>query len=240
MISSNIGEVLGVFLFSLLGLPGGFNSIQLLLVNLITDGFPAMALSFNPSDEDIMLKPPRSRDDGIVDAWVLVRYFSIGLYIGVATVGVFIFWFVGYNWASDGHSLVSFSQLTNWAECSNWGPQFKPSNYGDYDFESLGSCAYFTKGKTKAVTMSLTVVILIEMFNCWNAVSERNSLFKTGLTANRYLLPVTLGCLGFHALLLYVPGFDYLFSIESLDLKVAKNNIGLDSCALIQFSCYCD
>lgn len=217
MISSNIGEVLGVFMFSLFGLPDGFNSIQLLLVNLITDGFPAMALSFNPADEDIMLKPPRSKDDGIVNSWVLIRYFSIGIYIGLATVGVFVYWYCFYFWAPDGHTLVEISQLANWTECPNWSTtQFTPVNFGSIDFNKVDRCSYFTSGKTMASTMSLTVIILVEMFNCWNAVSEKNSLFKTGLTSNRYLLPVTLGCIAFYALLLYLPGIRYIFSLEPL------------------------
>ena len=67
--------------------------MQLLWVNLVTDGPPATALGFNPPDVDIMTKPPRTKDEDLISAWALVRYLVVGLYVGVATVGVFAVWF---------------------------------------------------------------------------------------------------------------------------------------------------
>ena len=228
MISSNIGEVMSVFLFSFLGLPDGFNSIQLLLINLITDGFPAMALSFNPADEDIMLKPPRSKDDGIVDAWVLIRYFSIGIYVGAASVGIFVYWYVFYSWASDGHPLVTMNQLINWVECSTWPREkfdLSASQSDAFPYLKDNPCLYFTEGKKMPCTLTITLVIVMEMLNCWNALSENTSLMKTGLTSNKFMLPVTVCCLLFHLLLLYVPALNFLFSLKPLDLKVAIFNL---------------
>nr|AAB58910.1 Ca2+-ATPase [Oryza sativa Indica Group] len=226
MISSNIGEVASIFLTSALGIPEGLIPVQLLWVNLVTDGPPATALGFIPPDKDIMKKPPRRSDDSLITPWILFRYMVIGMYVGIATVGVFIIWythgsFLGIRPAGDGHSLVSDSQLPNWGQCSSWeGSKLSPFTAVARTFNfDVNPCDYFQGGKIKATTLSCLSSVAIEMFNSLNALSEDGSLLSMPPWVNPWLLLAMSVSFGLHFLILYVPFLAQVFGIVPLSFN---------------------
>ena len=213
LISSNIGEVASIFFTAALGIPEGLVPVQLLWVNLVTDGLPATALSFNPPDLDVMQKPPRNKDDPLITGWVFFRYMVIGTYVGFATVGILIYWYVFDTTAPDGHTLVTMQQLMNWGSCSTWTNfqvSFVPGmTPGD-------ACSIFAGGKSKASTLSLTVLVMIEMLNAMNALSEDGSLLQVPPWANPWLILAALSSVMVHFVVLYVPFMSRVFGVVPL------------------------
>jgi Ca2+ transporting ATPase len=197
LISSNIGEVVCIFLTAALGLPEALIPVQLLWVNLVTDGLPATALGFNPPDVDIMTKPPRRSDDKLISGWLFFRYLVIGAYVGTATVLGSVWWFMFY----DQGPRFSWHQLTSHMECTaeTWESTFLGANKA---FRAEG-CGTFQDDR--AMTMALSVLVIIELLNALNSVSEDQSIFVMPPWKNLYLIAADGLSLGLHFVILYVP-----------------------------------
>jgi Ca2+ transporting ATPase len=200
LISSNIGEVVSIFLTAAVGMPEALIPVQLLWVNLVTDGLPATALSFNPPDHDIMKRQPRKRDEPLISGWLFFRYMVIGIYVGAATVAGYAWWFM-YN--PEGPQ-ITFWQLSHFHQCSA-------------QFSEIG-CQMFTNDMAKAAsTVSLSILVVIEMLNAMNALSSSESLLTLPLYENMMLVYAITLSMALHFALLYTPVLQGLFSILPLN-----------------------
>ncbi|XP_040052694.1 sarcoplasmic/endoplasmic reticulum calcium ATPase 2 isoform X1 [Gasterosteus aculeatus] len=201
LISSNVGEVVCIFLTAALGFPEALIPVQLLWVNLVTDGLPATALGFNPPDLDIMEKPPRNAKEPLISGWLFFRYLAIGCYVGAATVGAAAWWFT----VSEDGPQVSLYQLSHFLQCAPDNP----------DFDGL-DCHVFES--PYPMTMALSVLVTIEMCNALNSLSENQSLLRMPPWENIWLLGAICLSMSLHFLILYVEPLPVIFQITPLDL----------------------
>jgi Ca2+-transporting ATPase len=91
LLSCNLGEILTMFVAALIGLPVPLLPIQILWVNLVTDGLPALALGVDPVDPNIMDRPPRKSDEPVITgarAWLIGVQ---GAFIAACSLGAFLF-----------------------------------------------------------------------------------------------------------------------------------------------------
>ncbi|KAI0282728.1 Ca-transporting ATPase [Russula brevipes] len=200
LISSNIGEVVSIFLTVLLGMPEALIPVQLLWVNLVTDSLPATALGFNPPDHSIMRVPPRNSREPLVSKWLFFRYLVIGTYVGIATVAGYAWWFMFY----ENGPQISYYQLTHFHQCAALFPQ-------------IGCDMFANDFARHASTMSLSILVTVEMFNAMNSLSENESLLRFPLWKNMFLVAAITLSMVLHLIILYVPFFTSMFAIAPLD-----------------------
>lgn len=97
LIRCNIGEILILTSSFFLGLPLPLVAIQILLINLITDGLPALALGVDPPDPEIMKRKPRRPDESIFSKKMLFFMGLVSLIIFVTTITIFNFYVKNYE-----------------------------------------------------------------------------------------------------------------------------------------------
>jgi Ca2+-transporting ATPase len=90
LLSCNVGEILTMIWTSVLGLPLPLLPIQILWVNLVTDGLPAMALGIDPPDENVMNRRPRGKNENVFSQGLGNKIIYRGVIISLVTLAAFI------------------------------------------------------------------------------------------------------------------------------------------------------
>ena len=125
LLTCNLGEVLSMFFTMLLGLPVPLLPIQILMVNLLTDGLPAIALGMEPPSRRIMERPPRPKNEGLFAGGLMAVILIRGFLLGAGTAGVFyvVLWMSGdLSLArSAAYLVLVLSQMVHIFECRGKG-----------------------------------------------------------------------------------------------------------------------
>jgi Ca2+-transporting ATPase len=96
LLSTNSGEIVTMFAALVLGLRVPLLAIQILWINLVTDGLPAIALGFEPSEADVMKRKPRPPKESIFAHGIGIHVIWVGMWLGISTL-------LGFVWALDRH-----------------------------------------------------------------------------------------------------------------------------------------
>ncbi len=154
-LATNLGEVLTMFVGMLAGLPLPLLPIQILWINLVTDGLPALALGVEPAEGDVMKRPPRDPNESL---------FARGLWQHILWVGTLM----------AAATLVMFAIETN-----NHGVEY-------------------------ARTMAFFTIAAFQLFHVMAIRKERQSAFKTKLSANPSLVLAVIGTFALQVVITYV------------------------------------
>jgi len=113
LLSCNFSEIFVVSTSIFLGLPLPLTPLELLWINLITDGFPALALGVEPYEKDIMMRKPRRIDEGIINKDLWRKIIIDGIFIGISALILFNIGLTkGINFARTmAFSGIVFSQI---------------------------------------------------------------------------------------------------------------------------------
>jgi Ca2+-transporting ATPase len=225
LLSSNIGEVMtmlfGVVLADFIGLTaneGGtlvlpLLATQILWINLVTDGAPALALGVDPAATDIMLRRPRPRGEGVI---------TRSMWRGILLVGAVAA--VGTLWVLDaslpGGLIETAGRGIDQAAGNGIGQGAGSSagqSAGTIAAEAGGGIARGAGDIRYAQTMAFTTLVLFSLVNVFNARSDRQSAFRR-VFANKALWGSVLLSLGLQIAVVYVPFLQTAFSTEPLRL----------------------
>ena len=90
LLSSNVGEIGLIGSATLAGLPMPLTAVQILYVNLATDGLPALALAVDPPAEDLMVRRPRDPDEGVFDKPTVILLLAGGFWSAAANLALYV------------------------------------------------------------------------------------------------------------------------------------------------------
>ena len=191
LLSCNIGEVLTMFLGILMGLPVVLLPIQILLVNLATDGPPAIALGLEPAEDDVMNRRPRRKNESVFSGGLLTTILFRGCLIGLTTLAVFISFFDTYHQVDIARTAafltLVLTQLIHVFECKSETKSLFTVNYLNniplilavlFSAAVVFGAIYIAPLQPIFSTVSLSVVDLLKIFLCCLAVPIFSAFFK--------------------------------------------------------------
>lgn len=183
LLSCNLSEILTMLAATLFGLPLPLIPIQILWINLVTDGLPALALAVEPKGPTLMREPPRAPNQPFLAKQQLVFLFGQGLFLALITLAAFLYALYALKLAINEARTLTFTILV-------LAQLFHAFNYRSERLSLL--TLGFTTNLPLLGTFGMTVVLQIVILS-WPPVQE---LFKVvSLHAELWVFALAVGIL---------------------------------------------
>jgi Ca2+-transporting ATPase len=190
LLSSNVAEIMIIFLATLAGLPHPLTAIQLLWLNLVTDGAPALALSLEKGDPDVMDHKPRPKSEPIVHGPMrlgIVVQTIAQTFATLTAFGVGLYWHLGASPLAAGNPILALIR---------------------YDWSGVDV--------QTAETMAFVTLSMAELLRAFTVRSERLSIFRLGFFSNKYLVGAVALSMTLLLLTVFVPFLQPIFNTHAL------------------------
>lgn len=246
LLSSNVGEILVMFAALLAGLKVPLLAIQILWINLVTDGLPAIALGFEPAEDDVMNRKPRAKDESIFAGGIGRHIVVIGILIAVLTLGGYLWGYSanGLDPFSETHGLEEFSaaELTSlltdttffnttveelipadWDALSNEERTEFLIGHGEGEEAAFGEASeeesLIAAAERIPRSIAFTILAFTQMFEVMGIhAGDRASFFRSGFKSNRLLLGAVISTFLLQLFVIYFPFMQASFDTAGLSI----------------------
>ena len=203
LLSSNVAEIMIIFLPTLFGFPCPLTAIQLLWLNLVTDGAPALALAKENGDPDVMRHPPRPKTEPIIHGPMRTGILIQAIAQSSVTLTAFL---LGLFWSLQSTGAIPPGD----------NPLFFLFTYNWSGFEVA-----------TARTMAFVTLSMCELFRAFTVRSDRLSVFKIGLFSNRFMVGAVLFSVALLVITVVVPFLNPIFNTRPLSFTEWSVVMGL-------------
>ena len=242
LLSSNVGEILVMLVGILIGLPIPLLAIQILWVNLVTDGLPAIALGFDPPEPGIMKRPPRPVDESIFADGIGRKIVWRAVLLAALTLIAFVFGHTrhGLDPFSDTLGIENFSEqqlvelvgedvtpedwdslsqeqrieLISGAEGAAEDEETGGGEGEGSESEILGHAERIPR------TVAFTVLALGQIFHVAAIHAGVRSFFRVWFSSNRFMLYAVISTVVLQLLVIYVPFLQSVF--ETYPIRITE------------------
>lgn len=241
MLSSNVGEILVMFVALLINLPIPLLAIQILWINLVTDGLPAIALGFEPAEKGVMRRRPRPTNESIFAGGAGLHIVLVGILIAILTLISYVWGYgtIGLDASlpSLGLELLDRGALVELAGAESvpaawdeWNADEKIAFLGVAEKEAgAGFLEHHSEGKDPGRhlldqaeriprTIAFTVLAFTQMFQVMAIhAGDRTTFWQAGFKGNMLLFWAVLSTFVLQLIVVYIPFFQVLFDTSALN-----------------------